>query len=798
AGKCSYSNAANGTACNDGNACTQSDTCQSGTCTGGNPVTCTALSACHDVGTCNPANGQCSNPPKANGTACNDGNGCTQTDTCQSGTCTGGNPVTCTAISQCHNAGTCNPANGQCSNPTKANGTACNDGNGCTQSDTCQSGTCTGGSAVTCTALSQCHNVGTCNPATGACSNPTKANGTACNDGNGCTQTDTCQSGTCTGGNPVTCTALSQCHDVGTCNPANGQCSNPTKANGTACSDGNGCTLNDTCQSGTCTGGALVACSAKGQCYNVGTCNPADGKCSTPPKPAGASCNDDNACTQTDTCNGSGACVGGNPKSCNGPIPECYTTPGTCNPANGVCSYPFNNGASCDDGIFCTKNDSCSSGSCQSGPWQQGCVEPLARHCTPEQTPAGPAVGVLLFHRQRFRVKKRRCSMLGAPTMRAMNTPRALLCASLLPLAALSLVAGCKKDEEKKTPAAGASASAPAPARPSAKPPEVPFETLVAQSKPLAPAPQEQVAGPIKIKAMPCTIEGGNPLSKSTSDVLRAVRVVGDRLWVVGQDEKVQAYKIEPGADCKLSIDKRIAPDGKLTLGAKARTLSTDDAGNLYVASGVFGGALLGKDGKLRYNCDARPGGYVALHPKGTWGIGHFANSTVAKLDFSPTACKSAPWVLQDLGQPARKGPFVNVNTVGFLGDTVLVGGILAKEVNPDEPRVVVAMDAAGKELFRFGNTAKGASGDDRFGWIHAISPCTHGICVVDSNNRRLSLWKAKGEFVAGIQLGKLLGLSYPTINDLHATAAGSYLIAGQSREGNKVAEGIIYRVTGI
>jgi hypothetical protein len=44
---------------------------------------------------------------------------------------------------------------------------------------------------VTCTAVDQCHSAGTCNPATGVCSNPSKANGTSCNDGNACTQTDT-------------------------------------------------------------------------------------------------------------------------------------------------------------------------------------------------------------------------------------------------------------------------------------------------------------------------------------------------------------------------------------------------------------------------------------------------------------------------------------------------------------------------------------------------------------------------------------------------------------------------------
>jgi hypothetical protein len=356
-------------------------------------------------------------------------------------------------------------------------------------------------------------------------------------------------------------------------------------------------------------------------------------------------------------------------------------------------------------------------------------------------------------------------------------------------------LAGCSKKEE--APAAAASASAKAADKPTPAA-EVPFEALVAKSKALSPAPQEQVAGPIKVKAMPCSIEGGNPVSKSTSDVMRAVRVVGDRLWVIGHEEKVKAYKIEPGAECKLSIDKRVAPDGILPLDVKARTLSTDDAGNLYVSSGVFGGALVGKDGKLKYKCDARPGGYVAIHPKGAWGIGHFANATVGKLDFSPTACKSAPWALQDLSKPTRKGPLTNVNTAGFLGNTVLVGGVIAKEVDPNEPRVVIAMDQTGKELFRFGNPAKGASGDDHFGWVHAISPCAPGICVVDSNMRKMSLWKAKGEFVAGINLSKLLGLSYPTINDLHATRAGSYMIAGQSRDEKKVAEGLVYRVTGI
>ena len=130
-----------GTACNDGNACTQTDTCQSGGCVGSNPVTCAAQDQCHVAGTCSPSTG-CSNPPIADGTACNDGDLCTQTDACQAGTCTGSNPVTCTAQDQCHVAGTCAPGTGVCSNPPIADGTTCNDGDLCTQTDACQAGTC--------------------------------------------------------------------------------------------------------------------------------------------------------------------------------------------------------------------------------------------------------------------------------------------------------------------------------------------------------------------------------------------------------------------------------------------------------------------------------------------------------------------------------------------------------------------------------------------------------------------------------------------------------------------------------
>ena len=198
--------------------------------------------AAHDLATADDGatggsdGGACAGLP--DGAACNDGNACTQTDTCESGVCVGGNPVTCTASDQCHAAGSCDSSTGHCSDPAATDGTLCDDGNACTQTDTCESGVCVGGNPVTCTASDQCHAAGSCDSSTGHCSDPAATDGTLCDDGNACTQTDTCESGSCIGANPVSCSAAGECYDVGTCDSLTGVCSTPYKGLGTSCSTG--------------------------------------------------------------------------------------------------------------------------------------------------------------------------------------------------------------------------------------------------------------------------------------------------------------------------------------------------------------------------------------------------------------------------------------------------------------------------------------------------------------------------------------------------------------------------------
>jgi MYXO-CTERM domain-containing protein len=364
-GTCSGTPVADGSACDDGDACTQTDTCQAGACTGADDVVCTALDQCHDVGVCNPATGVCPDPPMQDGTSCDDGDACTQTDTCQTGVCTGSDDVVCTALDQCHDAGTCDPGTGICSDPLLADDTPCDDSDACTQVDTCQAGVCTGFDDVVCTALDQCHDAGTCNPGTGVCSDPPAGDGTTCNDGDLCTQVDTCQAGVCTGTDPVACVALDSCHLPGECVPETGICTDPPAADGTACDDSDLCTQIDTCQAGVCTGADPVACTALDACHQIGTCEPATGICSDPPVEDGTTCNDGDACSQLDTCQG-GVCTGSDPVVCVA-SDSCHDA-GTCDPLSGLCSDPLKaDGEICDDGNPCTQTDTCQAGICEGG-----------------------------------------------------------------------------------------------------------------------------------------------------------------------------------------------------------------------------------------------------------------------------------------------------------------------------------------------------------------------------------------------------------------------------------------------
>lgn len=196
----------------------------------------------------------------------------------------------------------------------------------CDPSDpsTCEVDLCEG---VVCAASDECHAVGVCDPGTGMCTNPTATNGHACDDGDECTQSDTCQAGQCVGANPVVCPASDECHNIGVCDSATGACSAPTNAsNGGMCDDGDGCTESDSCQAGACYG-TQIFCNSPPACKLNTTCSA--GQCSyTESVPDGTK---DTKCAQGTQYCSSGACVQClSDVHCSGATPSCNTGTHQC------------------------------------------------------------------------------------------------------------------------------------------------------------------------------------------------------------------------------------------------------------------------------------------------------------------------------------------------------------------------------------------------------------------------------------------------------------------------------------
>ncbi len=161
--------------------------------------------------------------------------------------------------------------------------------------------------------------------------------GTACNDGNACTVNDvytaSCQ---CAG------TASGDTDGDGVCN-ATDNCPGVAGQIGSACSDGNACTINDVlnanCQ---CVGTAAADSDGDGVCNTLDNCPNVAGQ-------IGSACNDGNACTINDVLNASCQCAGTFSGDTDGD--------GLCNATDNCPNVAGQIGSACNDGNACTGND---------------------------------------------------------------------------------------------------------------------------------------------------------------------------------------------------------------------------------------------------------------------------------------------------------------------------------------------------------------------------------------------------------------------------------------------------------
>ncbi len=340
--------------CTLGSQCTAAEgfngVCTSGQCQCGGLGPCAASqhlclatdSNCHDCNT-----GCDCSQPKPGGGSCTADTDCTdarwpkcatKTGEATTGRCCTG--ITGSGANQickdtCSNTHQCQTGTGTCSCIFTT--PSCTDGvdNDCDGNIDCAD---TADSSEVCSAGTGC--ASDSNPCTndvcgsGTCTHPN--NGNSCDDGNACTSADLCSGGSCAG-TPIVCNDQNPC-TTDSCNSLTGCV---FTNNNDPCNDNNACTNPDACSQGSCVGGPVVVCNDGVGCTDD-SCNSQTGCVFSPND---GNCNDQNPCTD-DTCDSQQDCI-----------------------------FTNDDSNSCDNGLFCDGQETCSSGQCTDNPDPCLCCE---------------------------------------------------------------------------------------------------------------------------------------------------------------------------------------------------------------------------------------------------------------------------------------------------------------------------------------------------------------------------------------------------------------------------------------
>jgi hypothetical protein len=199
----------------------------------------------------------------------------------------------------------------------------------------------------------------------------------SCDDGDACTTGDICQGGQCIGVSIADCCLLDlACDDENPCtedicNSDSHQCQHlSAPLEGISCNgDDDGCTI-ETCQNGTCVIAANVECPEAEECQQVAcvSSGPLAFTCLVSDLTDGEACDDGLFCTADDSCDESAKCVGGGPIDCSQEAGPCLF--GLCDELHDKCvTVALPDELPCNaDGDGCTTADSCLEGECIAGP----------------------------------------------------------------------------------------------------------------------------------------------------------------------------------------------------------------------------------------------------------------------------------------------------------------------------------------------------------------------------------------------------------------------------------------------
>ena len=405
--------------CNDNEECTTDSCVGDGSCTFEvNDGTCSidgecfdgnqTLAASHGCSACKPATTKTAWTSGPDGVACDDGDECSLLDHCQAGSCVSeakncDDGLPCTLDS-------CLPESGECANVRDTNwciiedkcipvdmsptgkdfqcrvcdpygapytwtayneGMACDDGVDCSKDSTCQQGACTP-VGLLCDDQNPCTN-DVCTE-DGSCTTEALPDDTPCPEDELQCTADVCIAGDCEHPvSPGSCLVDEICYNNNEfldnkgcllCKASAFQEGWTPADDGLPCDDGLYCTLDDLCASGSCEG---TPRDCGGDQCNEGWCLEDEAKCVVSPMENGTDCTDESPCTVDDQCE-SGDCWGV-AKDCSDLAGDNLCVIAFCDPNSeplpGVCKVePIPDGEDCDDGLFCTTDDTCQQSQC--------------------------------------------------------------------------------------------------------------------------------------------------------------------------------------------------------------------------------------------------------------------------------------------------------------------------------------------------------------------------------------------------------------------------------------------------
>lgn len=155
-------------------------------------------------------------------------------------------------------------------------------------------------------------------------------------------------------------------------------CEAPDTEDGSPCDDGLFCTVGETCQDGSCQGGRARNCSALADDCSAAACDETQG-CQVTPVADDTPCDDGLFCTENDSCQ-EGLCVG-SALDCDAQAGPCRAATG-CNETLGSCTFTnINEGLDCDDGLHCTVSTFCFAGVCTGGATRDCSLEVTGDDC---------------------------------------------------------------------------------------------------------------------------------------------------------------------------------------------------------------------------------------------------------------------------------------------------------------------------------------------------------------------------------------------------------------------------------